>query len=108
MSEFHRVAATSDIPANTMRAFVVEGRRILVIHHASGFSAGDNSCPHRGGPLCEGDLLRNEVVCPWHLWGFDVVTGKNDRFPEVAMVMHEVKIENDSVLVRLNSPKEQG
>ena len=45
-------------------------------HAPRGFFATDNTCPHRGGPLAEGDVIGNEIVCPWHLWGFDVATGR--------------------------------
>ena len=106
MSDFVPVVGCDELPVGTMRSFSVEGRRIAVYHTARGFFASDNSCPHRGGPLAEGDLLGEEVVCPWHLWGFDVCTGQNERFPEVAMTMHEVRIENEQVLVRLAPPKQ--
>ena len=35
----------------------------------------DNACPHRGGPLCEGDLREGVVYCPLHAWGFDLRDG---------------------------------
>ena len=104
MSDFVRVARTDELPAGRMRAFTVDGRRIVVYHTSRGFFATDNQCPHRGGPLAEGDLLGDEVVCPWHLWGFSVETGKNDRFPEMCVAVHEVRIENDNIEVRLAPP----
>lgn len=107
MSEFVRVAKQQEIPLGKMIAVAIEGKRITIYHTANGFFATDNSCPHRGGPLVEGDLLGNEVVCPWHLWGFDVQTGKNDRFPEVAVLTHEVKLEGDDILIRLTTPPQQ-
>ena len=107
MSDFIFIAKQEEIPLGRMVAFPVEGKRITIYHTARGFFATDNSCPHRGGPLVEGDLMGNEVVCPWHLWGFDLETGRNDRFPEVAVTTHEVKLEGDSIFVRLNNPREQ-
>lgn len=35
----------------------------------------ENACPHRGGPLAEGDLREGIVYCPLHAWGFDVRNG---------------------------------
>lgn len=106
MADFVEVVSVEDIPVGRMRSFMVDGRKIVVYHTARGFFATDNQCPHRGGPLAEGDLLGDEVVCPWHLWGFSVETGKNDRFPEMAVQVHETKIENGTVHVRLNEAKQ--
>jgi nitrite reductase (NADH) small subunit len=36
------------------------------------FHAIQNKCPHRGGPLGEGELNGQVVTCPWHAWSFDV------------------------------------
>jgi len=36
----------------------------------------ENSCPHRGGPLCEGDVKEGVVYCPLHAWGFDLRSGR--------------------------------
>ena len=54
---------------------IVGAQRIALYHTASGFFATGNTCPHRGGPLGEGDIIGDEIVCPWHLWAFDIATG---------------------------------
>ncbi len=36
----------------------------------------ENACPHRGGPLCEGDVKDAVVYCPLHAWGFDLRSGQ--------------------------------
>ena len=36
----------------------------------------ENACPHRGGPLCEGDVKEGVVYCPLHAWGFDLRSGR--------------------------------
>lgn len=77
------------------------GRKIVLYHTVDGFFATDSECPHRGGPLAEGDLMGNEVTCGWHLWSFDVRTGTCLGNPEVSVATHEVCIEGDRVLVKL-------
>lgn len=101
MSDFQPVAFIEEIPSGSMRAFVVEGRKIAVFHTATGFFAADNSCPHRGGPLAEGDLRGPEVTCPWHLWSFDVRTGATSVNPDLRLIRHEVLVDGDRVLIRL-------
>ena len=39
------------------------------------FGAIHNNCNHVGGPLGEGTLDGDYVVCPWHQWKFHRVTG---------------------------------
>ena len=38
-------------------------------------------CPHRGGPLADGQLLGPFLRCPWHGATFDVRTGRRLRGP---------------------------
>src|SRR4029077_7303024 len=35
-----------------------------------------NTCNHKGGPLSEGRLHGEVVMCPWHAWEYSVITGK--------------------------------
>ncbi|HVR41554.1 MAG TPA: Rieske 2Fe-2S domain-containing protein [Thermoanaerobaculia bacterium] len=101
MTRFIEIAKIEDIPVGRVRSFNVDGKTIAVYHTSDGFFATDNTCPHRGGPLAEGDLMGNEIVCPWHLWGFDVRSGACTGNPEIAIVTHDVTIADDRVLVNL-------
>ena len=75
--QFVRVAAVSEVPPGTMRAVEVNGRRLLVVNTDGEIHALDVRCPHRGGPLDEGDLWQGVVECPWHHYRYDVRTGEN-------------------------------
>ncbi|HYH10428.1 MAG TPA: Rieske 2Fe-2S domain-containing protein [Thermoanaerobaculia bacterium] len=99
---FIEVANTTEVPAGRAKAYVVADRTIALYHTAAGFFATDNTCPHRGGPLAEGDLIGNEINCPWHLWGFDVKTGLCAGNPDIRVAAHEVRVENERILVRLS------
>ena len=101
MSELVEIAKTGDLPLGRVKAYDVAGRRIALYHTASGFYATDNTCPHRGGPLAEGDLMGDEITCPWHLWGFDVTTGFCVGNSDISVTTHEVRVDGDRVLVRL-------
>ena len=41
----------------------------------------DGLCPHRQGPLGQGEISGRNVVCPWHAWEWDCSTGANDFDP---------------------------
>ena len=91
----------SELPPGRARAVDADGRRIALFRTACGVFALDNTCPHRGGPLSEGDVIGNEIVCPWHLWGFELATGRCPGNPEVAVASHEVRIDGDRILVKV-------
>ncbi len=101
MADFIDVGSTNDLPVGRTKLVVVNEQRLALCHTGAGFFALDNACPHRGGPLAEGDIIGNELVCPWHLWGFDVATGTCGGNLELSVGTHEVRIEGDRILVRL-------
>ncbi|MGZ4811103.1 MAG: Rieske (2Fe-2S) protein [Thermoanaerobaculia bacterium] len=105
MESFIDVASVNDLPMGRARSYLVGERKIALYHTSSGFFASENTCPHRGGPLGEGDLIGDEIVCPWHLWGFDVPTGLCSGNPEISILTHEVRLLDDRILVRLSPPR---
>jgi nitrite reductase/ring-hydroxylating ferredoxin subunit len=101
MDEFVDVASVNDLAIGRARTLTIGGRAIALYHTARGFFASDNQCPHRGGPLGAGDLIADEIICPWHLWGFDVTSGVCTGNPDLSIVTHEVRIDHDRILVKL-------
>jgi nitrite reductase (NADH) small subunit len=78
-----KVADVGDLAAGEGRVVDVDGRSLAVFNVDGRFYAIDNTCPHRGGPLGEGDVDGTIVVCPWHGWRWDVTTGSNANNPAV-------------------------
>ena len=75
----------------------------------------DNRCLHQGGPVCSGEvlgatkLLLNErgealreildesemrLVCPWHGWEYDLVTGELAHNRRLRLRRFEVEVED--------------
>lgn len=55
---------------------------VCLTSHKGGYGALNNRCPHQGGPLGDGFLQKGDdgelyVVCPWHAWEYDPITGKS-------------------------------
>lgn len=74
--------------------------RIALVYKDSGFSAISGTCNHVGGPLGEGCLDGDYVVCPWHYWKFHCRTGEGEPgFEEDKVPVHEVKVEGGRVLI---------
>ena len=105
MEPFIEIAKVYDLPIGRVRSYTVGNRKVALYHTTRGFFASDNTCPHRGGPLGEGDLIGDEIICPWHLWGFDTVTGVCTGNPDMSVLTHEVKIEGDRIMIRLSPPR---
>ena len=83
----------------------VDEHLIVLIHAAGNFYALDDVCTHDGGPLSDGPLEpeNHAIVCPRHGAKFDIRTGAAASMPATKpTVSHEVKLEGDQVLVRLN------
>jgi nitrite reductase/ring-hydroxylating ferredoxin subunit len=75
MAKLVKIAETKDLPAGKAAAFDVEGNRIAVFNVGGSFYAIDDTCPHAGGPLSEGQVSDGKVTCPWHEADFDLKTG---------------------------------
>lgn len=100
MPTFVKACATSDVAPGTGKQVSVEGKEIAVFNIDGTFRAIDNECPHRGGPLAEGDVEGCLVTCPWHAWQFDVSTGESVT-DDMRVATYEVKVEGDAVLVAI-------
>ena len=95
------IAKTSDVPVHCGKIVPVEGQVVALFNLGDQFCAIDNNCPHRGGPLGEGDLEGTVVTCPWHSWRFDLVTGENPDIPGEKIKTYPVKVEGEEILIEL-------
>jgi multimeric flavodoxin WrbA/nitrite reductase/ring-hydroxylating ferredoxin subunit len=70
-------------PVETLRARplqqIVIGRTKIALSFQGGtFGAVSGACNHVGGPLGDGHLDGEYVVCPWHHWKFHRATGEGE------------------------------
>ena len=104
MSDFIPVAKVSEIPDPGRKIVEVDDRLVVVIHTAGQvITPFDDVCTHDGGPLGEGTLEGYSIACPRHGAKFDIRTGAALTMPATRpTVTHEIKIEGDTVLVKLS------
>lgn len=70
------VGPVSDLTAGEGRTYVVDGRQVAVFLLADGtVRATDAVCPHRSGPLADGQIDGAVVTCPLHQYAFQFDTG---------------------------------
>jgi nitrite reductase/ring-hydroxylating ferredoxin subunit/multimeric flavodoxin WrbA len=85
---------------------VLVGRNKIAITCRDGkFGAVSGTCNHAGGPLGQGRLQGDYVVCPWHNWKFHCRTGKGEPgFEEDAVPAYETRVESGRLLLRSDNP----
>ena len=66
MSEFRTVTNTADLAPGDMKLVNLDGEEIAIANVDGEYFAFNNTCPHAGGPLAEGELEGDIVTCPWH------------------------------------------
>ena len=99
MTDRIKVAAVGELGEGQARTVETNGKSIAVFNVAGRYYAIDNLCPHRGGPLGEGDVDGQIVVCPWHGWRWDVTTGANANNPAVRVSCYPVTVEQGTIFV---------
>jgi nitrite reductase (NADH) small subunit/3-phenylpropionate/trans-cinnamate dioxygenase ferredoxin subunit len=97
---FIPVAKVQDVPPGKAKQIQVSGRTLALFNVDGTFHAIDDTCPHRGAPLWEGDLMGTEVVCPWHGACFDVTSGAHLSPPAQSDVKaYKVQVVGDQVQI---------
>lgn len=99
---WHDAGSADDLGARSITEVTID-RLVLAITHKEGeFGALSGVCNHAGGPLGQGRLDGDFVVCPWHYWKFHRVQGTGEPgFEEDRVPRHDVRVENGRVLVNL-------
>ena len=99
-----RVTQTGNIPIREGREVLVGEQEIALFNLGDRSLATDNQCPHQGGPLCDGIVTGNSVVCPLHAWKVNLETGQVERpahGKDHCVTTYPTRIEDGVVLIGL-------
>jgi len=96
-----KVGAKAELPPGSLLEVTLGDTAVAVCNYGGEFHAVDATCPHRGGPLAQGALHGNMLVCPWHAWEFDCVTGCNDYDNNVVLRKYAVVEQDAEVFVEI-------
>ena len=75
-SRFVPVLADHELPEGTIRRVEVGEIRVVLVRRDANIHALAESCSHLGGPLAEGRLEGDGIVCPWHGSRFALADGR--------------------------------
>jgi nitrite reductase/ring-hydroxylating ferredoxin subunit/multimeric flavodoxin WrbA len=96
------LGTVEELAGTPLRRVMARHTPIALSWSAGKFGAISNGCNHAGGPLGDGRLDGDYVVCPWHHWKFERFTGKGEQgFEEDRVPSYPVKVEGGHVLVDL-------
>jgi len=97
-----RVASVDEIRVGRGKTVEVEGLPLAVFNVGGGrYHALSGACAHEGGPLAEGALIGDSVVCPWHGFDFDIRTGACGVAPDLSVSVYPVRVVGADLLVEL-------
>jgi nitrite reductase/ring-hydroxylating ferredoxin subunit len=91
------VAKLTDIQPGGSLIVEAEGISVALFNLHGRIYALENTCPHAGGPLGEGSLEDDVVVCPWHRWRYSIRSGQKVGNPEIAVACYPVEIHGDQI-----------
>lgn len=101
--DWQDVGAAADLTARPLTEITLGRTNLARWHHNGRFGVIFGVCNHVGGPLGQGKLDGNYVVCPWHNWKFPRVTGSGEPgFEDDAVPGSKVKVKDGRVLVRMS------
>lgn len=99
MADFVRVAGADEIGAGSSKIVDVNGNSVAVWNLNGNYYAFQNVCPHRGGPVGEGEVEGNIITCPWHGFRFNVMTGACEHNAAMKISTYEVQVEGNDIKI---------
>jgi len=96
------IGSVDEVPLGEGRTFAVGEQQIVVYRLRDGsLRALDAVCPHKGGPLADGLIDNDVVVCPLHGRTYDLNTGAETTGSGPSICAHPVSADGDGS-IRLN------
>ena len=93
------LGSISQVPLGEGRNFRVGPLRIAIFHTRLGeVFASQADCPHRVGPLADGLMGGNTLVCPLHAWKFDLATGRTEN-GDCGLEIYPVYLSSDNEII---------
>ena len=98
--QWHDVGDAAELAARPLQQVNVHGTRVALSCVDGVFGAIHGSCNHAGGPLGQGTIEGDYVVCPWHQWRFHRVHGHGERgFEQDVVPAYHVRVRGGRVQV---------
>ena len=101
MAEWRKLTGGGTLLDGQARVVEVAGRSIALFRSGGRVYATDSACAHRGGPLAEGMIEAESVVCPWHGFRFSLLDGACSSNPMLRLTCYPVRLDGDDVEIEI-------
>ncbi|HXV98830.1 MAG TPA: Rieske 2Fe-2S domain-containing protein [Anaerolineae bacterium] len=104
--KFVPVLPVSDLAEGVLCRVEAEGVPVLLVRRGQQIYALIETCSHLGGPLAEGELEGESVICPWHGSRFALENGQVLDGPSTYIQpVLETRVRNGQIEVRAAKPE---
>jgi nitrite reductase/ring-hydroxylating ferredoxin subunit/multimeric flavodoxin WrbA len=106
--DWHDAGAIAELSRLPVQQIVVHGTRIALTYQDGVFGAIHGACNHAGGPLGQGTLEGDFIVCPWHQWRFHRIGGQGERgFEEDVVPAYHVRVNGERLEISTKPHKKR-
>jgi nitrite reductase/ring-hydroxylating ferredoxin subunit len=103
-ADFTPVLADNELPSNQPTRAEAGDVKLVLVRQGERIHALADTCSHYGGPLSEGKLEGDCIVCPWHGSRFRLEDGHNEDGPATySQPCFETRVNNGQIEVRANT-----
>ncbi len=104
IGDWTAVLDAAELADGNPQQVTVAGNEVLLYRAQGAVYALANRCSHRGGPLHEGKIEGQEIVCPWHSSRFRIQDGSVVRGPAVApQPCYEARVNQGKIEIKSNA-----
>jgi toluene monooxygenase system ferredoxin subunit len=97
------ICDAADVPANTIKKFVIGGIRLVVANYDGRFRVLPPICPHMEEPLEESGVIANCVLtCTKHLWAWNLDSLEMQGETERPLQSYETRQDRERVMARID------
>jgi nitrite reductase/ring-hydroxylating ferredoxin subunit/multimeric flavodoxin WrbA len=100
---WHRVGQLTELVKRELQQITVAGKPLALSCKDGKFGAIAGRCLHAGGPLGDGELHGENIICPWHGWSFNRCDGQSGKGYPLAVASYELKEEGDALWMRFDT-----
>ncbi|MEJ3746213.1 Rieske (2Fe-2S) protein [Actinomycetes bacterium KLBMP 9797] len=95
----YRIGPAAEVPVGEGRAYAAGGAMVAVFRlRDGGLRAVSAVCPHAGGPIADGLIDAEVVVCPLHQHTFELATGCSTT-GQPPLRVYPVRVDPDGDLI---------
>src|SRR5882672_7464724 len=96
---FIKVGSLSSLPPDSVMEVILGDDSYAICNQGGQLHALWGICPHAGGPIGQGTLQENSMVCPWYERAYNCHTGENYYHTAMKLAWFACKVEGEDSLI---------